>query len=254
MSENIVLITGGFDPIHSGHLSLIKEASSLGRVIIGVNSDEWLIRKKGSAFLNLNERLEITNSIKNVVCSISYNDHDNTSINAIHKVKDMFPKQKIIFANGGDRNKSNVPEQDEFKNDHMVEFVFGVGGNDKKNSSSEILSNWKSPCDIRNWGRSLTYYDSKQSKVKRLELDIGKSISMQYHNKRSEFWFIEEGEGLLWDYDGEKLQVKKRLNKHDTVFIDKYQWHKLENTSSTPLKVIEIQYGEICTEEDIIRL
>lgn len=138
--EKVVLVTGGFDPLHSGHLSYLKEASKLGdKLIVGLNSDNWLCRKKGKNFLPEKERHEILSSIKYVDGCILFNDNDNTAIEAIKNVMMLFPYSQIIFANGGDRTEKNIPEM-VFDN---VIFVFGVGGKDKKNSSSWILKKYE---------------------------------------------------------------------------------------------------------------
>ena len=139
--SNIVLVTGGFDPIHSGHISYLKEASKLGsKLIVGLNSDEWLTRKKGNYFLPFKERATILKSIKYVNKVISFDDTDNTA-NKVIGLARTFGKGKVIFANGGDREKNNVPEIDTWGSNPEVEFVFGVGGN-KTNSSSDILNNY----------------------------------------------------------------------------------------------------------------
>jgi D-beta-D-heptose 7-phosphate kinase/D-beta-D-heptose 1-phosphate adenosyltransferase len=137
--EKIILVTGGFDPLHSGHLAFLKAAKKLGdKLIVGINSDDWLVRKKGKNFLPEQERHEILSSIRYVDGCILFNDQDDTAIEAIKNVKMLFPFAKIIFANGGDRTCDNIPEM-VFED---VEFVFGVGGADKKNSSSWILSKY----------------------------------------------------------------------------------------------------------------
>ena len=139
--SNIVLVTGGFDPIHSGHISYLKEASKLGsKLIVGLNSDEWLTRKKGNYFLPFKERATILKSIKYVNKVISFDDTDDTA-NKVIGLARTFGKGKVIFANGGDREKNNVPEIDTWGSNPQVEFVFGVGGN-KTNSSSDILNNY----------------------------------------------------------------------------------------------------------------
>jgi len=140
--EDIVIFTGGFDPIHSGHISCIKEARNLGRIIIGLNSDEWLVRKKGKFFLPFEERKAIFEEFKQILGVIAFDDSDDTSSDAIRQVMNLFPKNKIIFVNGGDRTEGNIPELKVFRDSSMVSFQFGVGGHDKKNSSSSILSNW----------------------------------------------------------------------------------------------------------------
>ena len=253
MTDNIVIVTGGFDPIHSGHIAYINEASKLGRVVVGVNSDEWLIRKKGQPFMSIQERLDIVKNIKNVMMAITFDDSDGSASNSIRQMRKLFPNNKIIFANGGDRNATNIPEMEAFKDDPMVEFVFSVGGDNKKNSSSWILNKWKAPSEERAWGKFLNYYESEQSKVKRLLISPGKSISMQYHTKRSEFWFVEEGIARVYTLEDGKEVNEGVLQKHDSVYVPVERWHRLENIGDADLSIIEIQYGEKCTEDDIIR-
>lgn len=253
MIDDIIVFTGGFDPIHSGHISCIKEARKLGRVIIGLNSDDWLTRKKGKPFMTFNERKDVLQQFKDVLCVIGFNDSDNSACNAIQKAKEMFPKSKIVFVNGGDRTSTNIPEMVQFKDNPLVEFHFGIGGEYKKNSSSWILSEWKHPSETRHWGKFMTYYESKQAKVKRLVIGPGKSISMQYHNERAEFWFIENGTGKLSTLVEDKEITLKTLEKHQYYYVDVGQWHRLENIGNVDLEVIEIQYGIECTESDITR-
>ena len=132
----IVVVSGGFDPIHSGHLAYFREAKELGMyLIVGVNSDEWLMRKKGYVFMPIEEREEIIKSIKYVNGVNRFNDDDDSAIDLLHKVKYWYPSDEIIFANGGDRNKSNCRELSV----EGVKFVYGVGGKDKLNSSSKIV-------------------------------------------------------------------------------------------------------------------
>lgn len=139
-NKTIVLVTGGFDPIHGGHIDYFNAAKQLGDIlIVGVNSDAWLERKKGQYFMPITERVQIIENLKMVDNCILFNDNDNTAIEAIKNVKALYPNCEIIFANGGDRTKDNIPEM-VFDD---VEFVFGVGGTDKKNSSSDILRKWK---------------------------------------------------------------------------------------------------------------
>lgn len=136
----IVLVTGGFDPIHSGHISLLNQAALLGdKLIVGINSDDWLTRKKGQPFMTWQEREIIISNLHMVNEVISFDDSDNTAIDSIRKVKEKYPNDGIIFANGGDRTKDNIPEM-VFDD---VQFVFGVGGTNKANSSSWILEKWK---------------------------------------------------------------------------------------------------------------
>ena len=137
----VVLVTGGFDPIHSGHIKYMKEARELGdELIVGLNSDEWLTRKKGKPFMPFFERAEIIQNFRFVDSVISFDDMDGTSIQAIKKVRELYPNHTLIFANGGDRNTNNVPEMS--VKDNKLIFKFGIGGDAKQNSSSWILNDW----------------------------------------------------------------------------------------------------------------
>ena len=254
MSEDIIIVTGGFDPIHSGHIEYINNAAKLGRVVVGLNSDEWLSRKKGKPFMSYDERYSIVSNLKNVMCAIAFDDSDNSAIDAIKKVRQMFPKNKIVFANGGDRTVDNIPEMSILGEDQNLQFVFGVGGDNKKNSSSWLLNDWKSPGEKRVWGKFLTYYDSNLTKVKRLLLEPGKSISMQFHAFRSELWFVESGVGEVSTLAADGVErTLKTLNLHDYHEVPRFTWHRLKNTGKEPLSIIEIQYGEACIESDIVR-
>ena len=139
---NIILISGGFDPIHSGHIKLINDANKYGDVIVLLNSDEWLRNKKGKEFLSFDERKIIMQNIKGVIDVIEFDDSDKTCIDGIKKAKSLYKNNIIKFANGGDRNNETTPEK-EFCDKNDIETLFGIGGNDKSNSSSWILKKWK---------------------------------------------------------------------------------------------------------------
>jgi cytidyltransferase-like protein len=252
--KTIVLITGGFDPIHLGHIAYFQAAKKLGDVlIVGVNSDDWLTRKKGSPFMSYTERSTIVRNILGVDFVINFDDNDGTAKHAIRMVRQSYPQDKIIFANGGDRTKENIPEMDIV--DDNLEFVFGVGGEDKKNSSSWILQEWKAPKTERQWGYYRVLHEpNKNVKLKELTVDPGKSLSMQRHKDRAEFWFVSEGTATVYTInhktDCEPIGMFK---EHQHIWIPKESWHQLCNETELPLKIIEIQYGENCVEEDIER-
>jgi D-beta-D-heptose 7-phosphate kinase/D-beta-D-heptose 1-phosphate adenosyltransferase len=251
----IVLVTGGFDPLHSGHIAYFKAAKALGdMLLVGVNSDAWLTRKKGSPFMPYKERADIIDNIKCVDGIVyDFDDADGSSKDAILEVRKHFPEDTIIFANGGDRTPTNIPEMD--IRDNNLEFVFGVGGEDKKNSSSWILQEWKTPKTERPWGYyRVLHEDGPHVKVKELTVDPGKSLSMQRHQYRHEHWFVTEGTATVNTLDAdENIVMKNFVMKNMQTYIGHKEWHQLVNQSNVPLKVIEIQFGEQCIEEDIER-
>lgn len=254
MNDNIVVFTGGFDPIHSGHIDLINEAAKMGRVVVGLNSDEWLSRKKGQAFLPFIEREKIIKQFKNVMQVISFDDTDGTAIDAIRKVKSNFGSaHSIIFVNGGDRNEGNIPELEFFKDDPKVDFIFSVGGDNKKNSSSWILEKWKYQKTYRDWGYWRVLDDKETVKTKELVIEVGKSLSDQRHFYRSEHWYVLSGK-LQIDLEPPEGQKQVQvLSPHTTYVIKSEHWHKAINIGTEPVHVIEIQYGKKCLEDDIER-
>ena len=136
--DKVSLVTGGFDPIHSGHISYFKRAKDLSNyLIVGLNGDPWLKRKKGQYFQCFTERADIVRHLSMVDAVISWDDADDSALGAIAKCLEI--SEKVIFCNGGDRIKSNIPEVTGYSDDPRVEFKFGIGGEEKMNSSSWIL-------------------------------------------------------------------------------------------------------------------
>ena len=247
----IVLVTGGFDPLHSGHIEYFKSAKKLGdKLVVGINSDAWLARKKGQPFMPITERMSIIENLKMVDHCVIYDDNDGSSIEAIRNVKTMYPNDSIVFANGGDRTSNNIPEM-VFDD---VEFVFGVGGENKMNSSSWILREWKQPKTLRQWGYYRILHHVSGCKVKELTVEPGQSLSMQRHSKRSEYWLVSEGmcDVMAMMNDGYQLP-SKTLTKHTSYNISVGDWHQLNNPYNIPCRIVEIQYGEECDELDIER-
>lgn len=248
----VVLVTGGFDPLHSGHIAYINAAKKLGDLlVVGLNSDEWLTRKKGQPFMPFDERLAVIGTNHNIDYIINFDDTDDSACNAIQAVREKFPDATIVFANGGDRTKNNIPEMDII--DDNIEFVFGVGGETKKNSSSWILQEWKAPKTERSWGYYRVLHEVDGCKVKELTVEPKQSLSMQKHKYRTEHWIVTEGRCKLRAYDNKGILVETTHVKHDTIIIDPDAWHQLINPFSKPCKIVEIQYGKKCTEDDIKR-
>lgn len=131
MTKKTVMVSGGFDPIHPGHIDMIVSASRYGDVIVVANSDAWLERKKGYKFMSFVARKAILEQIKGVLYVTHVDDSDGTVCEAIRRIKPTF------FANGGDRGKSNTPEQD-VCDELGVQMLWGVGGTNKIYSSSSL--------------------------------------------------------------------------------------------------------------------
>ncbi len=134
--KKVVAVSGGFDPIHIGHTRMIQDARKLGNVIVFLNTDEWLKRKKGYVFMTWQERAEILLSIKGVKEVYSAMDEDNTVCEALRFYK------PDVFANGGDRKPGRVPEY-QVCEELGIEMAFSVGGDDKPQSSSWLVEKSK---------------------------------------------------------------------------------------------------------------
>ena len=249
----ISVVSGGFDPIHSGHISYLKSAKEIGDyLIVALNSDEWLINKKKKVFMSFEERKNILSNIECVDEVLSFDDdNDGTCINALLKIKETYPNEKIIFCNGGDRNENNIPEMAV----DGIYFEFGIGGVDKKNSSSWILKNWKFESENRVWGLFYNLFDSPDVKVKELVIKPKKGMSFQRHKERSEIWLVSKGScEVLYSNDKPDSKVKRTLKKFDKFLISKGDWHQIINPFEEDCHIIEIQYGDSVVEEDIERL
>ena len=248
----ITVVSGGFDPIHSGHISYINAAKQYGDyLVIALNSDEWLRQKKGKEFMPFQERKSILENLKNVDEVLGFEDDKlGSCINALEDIKLKFPKDEIIFCNGGDRGKDNIPEMLV----SGITFEFSVGGDDKKNSSSWILKNWAYDNEKRIWGEYFNLYEDNQVKVKELIVEPKKGMSLQKHYKRSEIWLVSHGKCLI-NYSKESPEKVEEilLNKHDSIHINLGDWHQITNPFNESCKIIEIQYGEETIEEDIER-
>lgn len=247
----IVIVTGGFDPLHSGHLSYLKSAKALGDwLIVGVNSDEWLERKKGQAFMSQIERFQIIDALGMVDQTVAIlDDQDDSCCNFLQETKELFPDHKLIFANGGDRNADNIPETDV----EGIEFAFNVGY-EKSNSSSKLLQNWKSPKTDRPWGYYRVLHEVPGTKVKELTVEPGQTLSMQRHFDRWEHWHVSSGKCIVHTQTEGGYQLpSKTLEKHDQYSVLVNEWHQLANPFDKPCKIVEIQYGIRCVEADIER-
>jgi len=253
-----ILLTGGFDPLHSGHIKLINDSKNYcDHLTIGLNSNEWLKRKKGTYFMSFDERLQILSNLQAVNNVIDFNDDDNTASDAIHKSLDF--AEKVIFANGGDRNKDNIPEYKIFNSNDRVKFIYAVGGSDKKNSSSVILKtyyeNMTKNKTLSNtkfdkpWGSYEVLLDGDGFKLKKITVKPDQRLSLQFHKMRSEHWVIVQGNALVTI---NKNETVKSVN--DYAYIPINSEHRIKNIGKDDLKFIEVSLGKYLEEDDIVRI
>jgi len=219
LNKESIVKSGGFDPIHPGHIAMIENASKYGDVHIVLNSDAWLIRKKGFYFQPWEDRKKILEAYTKNVHSVD--DSEGTVCEALGRIKPTY------FGNGGDRTNKNTPELD-LCSKLGIKPIFELGGG--KYSSSSVV-NAKSRVDTR-WGWYHVLIDMPKLKVKILNVKLGKSLSLQRHTERSEFFFMPNGE--------------IRMNLPGV-------WHKLTAPEDRDLTVLEVQLG-ISEESDEERI
>jgi D-beta-D-heptose 7-phosphate kinase/D-beta-D-heptose 1-phosphate adenosyltransferase len=217
--KKTIVISGGFDPIHPGHIAMIEDAAQFGEVHIVVNSDAWLIRKKGFFFQPFTDRKKILQAYTEHVHAVD--DADGTVCEALRRI------QPTYFGNGGDRKKDNTPELNVCE-ELGIEPVFDLGGG-KYSSSSALNAKQRVPT---RWGWYDVILDMPMVKVKMLHVEAGKQLSLQRHNKRSEFFFMPNGE--------------VQINLPGV-------WHAPSAPTENSLDILEVQIGE-SEEEDIERI
>ena len=151
-SNQTVMVSGGFDPIHAGHVAMIRDAAKHGDVIVVANSDEWLMRKKGFVFMPFEERRDILKEIKGVIIVAAVDDSDGTVCDALRKIRPDY------FANGGDRENVNTPEA-RFCRENGIEMMWGIGGGKIQSSSSMVKSatQKKRSKDLEKWRNQVAY-------------------------------------------------------------------------------------------------
>tara|TARA_R110000824_G_scaffold50752_7_gene141533 strand:- start:6867 stop:7601 length:735 start_codon:yes stop_codon:yes gene_type:complete len=242
MGEDVVptiVLSGGFDPIHSGHLAMIKDAEAYGDVHIFLNTDEWLLRKKGFIFMPWDERAEVLRSIKGVDSVWMAKDTDNTVKESLKEYQNSID----YFGNGGDRKETNSPETDFCYETENITPVFGLGG-EKTNSSSSLISNALNRANVkRKWGsyQTVCIRETESSLHKKVKLLFVEGfLSKQTHQKRHETWLLVDGD--IETHEGKMIPGK-------AVMINAGDMHWMEGKGI----VLEIQTGSYLGEDDIER-
>ncbi len=249
----VIVVSGGFDPLHSGHIKYFNSAKKLGdRLIVALNSDAWLANKKGKPFMPFKERKILIENLKMVDEVIHFEDDDLGSCSlGLEKVKEMHPNEKIIFCNGGDRNKENIPETKV----SGIDFRFNVGGSEKLNSSSWLIKDYFNNFEERIWGKFYNLFKDESVRIKELVVNSGKGLSFQRHKFRNEIWFVSKGKCLVrhGNSNNENASEETELNSEELFHVPANKWHQIINPFDVDCHIIEIQYGEKTVENDIER-
>ena len=249
----IIVVSGGFDPLHSGHIKYFKSAREIGdRLIVALNSDKWLSKKKGKFLMPFTERKIVIENLSMIDEVIDFDDDEiGSCIDALTKIKKKYPNDEIVFCNGGDRGQDNCPEMGV----KGIKFIFGVGGEIKMNSSSQILKDWQYCREKRVWGEYYELFNDNQIKIKELIIYPGKGMSFQRHFNRNELWFVSKGKCKVKHSKKSPEDFNEiDLVLEDVFHINKSEWHQLINIFDEPCHIIEIQYGDETNENDIERL
>ena len=244
------LVSGGFDPVHVGHLRMFQSAQSLSdKVVLLLNNDEWLIKKKGKPFMNQDQRKEILNEFISISEVIIQTHSDKSSSEAIKDFVKNNPNKTICYCNGGDRsNIKNILEADICKKLGVV-LEFGVGGDEKVESSSQLTKNYLGNIEKRPWGSYQIIAKNNGYQIKEINVSYGSKLSLQKHSNRSEFWQIIKGKSKITIENNEYY-----LKEKEFIYIPENTIHRIENIGNEKLIFIEIQLGKNLNEEDIIRL
>tara|TARA_B100000927_G_scaffold242135_1_gene203804 strand:- start:5102 stop:5881 length:780 start_codon:yes stop_codon:yes gene_type:complete len=244
------LVSGGFDPVHVGHLRMFQDAKKLSdKVIVLLNNDEWLIEKKGKPFMSQEQRKEILEEFESISKVIIQKSNEKSSSKAIQEFAYKNERKNICYCNGGDRSNIENIREAEICKKLNIDLIFGVGGEEKIESSSELTKNYLGNVEKRPWGNYHVIAKNTGYQIKEIIVLKNSKLSLQKHKSRSEFWQIVKGKS--------KITIEEKeyyLKEKEHIYIPKNSIHRIENIGNEELIFIEIQLGEDLKEDDIIRL
>lgn len=245
-----VAVSGGFDPLHIGHVRMFERARKLGdKLLVIVNNDNWLKAKKGFAFMPETERKELIGSFpfvdKVVLTSHAPNDPDRGVVRELKKLR------PAIFANGGDRVAGNIPEYVACK-EFGIAMKFNIGHGGKVQSSSWMIEAARKPASrsVRPWGEYFSWDKGEGWNLKTIRVKPGMRLSLQYHHRREEWWLLVEGDAQAITKDEDGLHTTE-LVKGEVFRVLKGQTHRLASRGGGT--IVEVAYGDF-DENDIVRI
>ena len=246
-----VAVSGGFDPLHIGHVRMFEAARKLGdKLVVILNNDNWLRAKKGFVFMPQKERAELLRILpcvdKVVITDHKKDDDDHSVSRSLAKLK------PAIFANGGDRFKKNIPEVAACKR-LGIKMVFNVGRGGKVQSSSWMIRDVSRNFlrSVRPWGEFYGWDTGKNWYVKTMYVKPKKRLSLQYHHHRSERWILVQGD-LTAVIVKDGTRIEHPLKVGETFLVHKGTIHRLMSKGGGT--VVEVAIGSTFNEDDIVRL
>lgn len=255
----IVMTSGGFDPLHVGHLRCILGAVEIAqerfrlsgiehKVVVVVNGDGFLMRKKGMSFMPHEERMEMVAGIRGVDAVVGWDDGTQTVKGCI---KALRPK---VFAKGGDRSaREFIPEAD-ICDEVECEIIFGVGGALKIQSSSNLINNKEvdmasgDKVTFKPWGYEVLLIKTGVYAAKILNIDSNKRLSRQYHPVKDET--IHVLSGILTVELGPDGDDVRTMRPGDTLHVEPGTVHRFCATTSS-VKLFEVSTPEL---DDLVRI
>lgn len=246
----IVAVSGGFDPIHIGHIELFRQAKALGdELVVIVNNDNWLRMKKGFSFMPESERIALIATLP-FVDRVVLTNHtpDDKDRSVVQSLREIHPH---IFANGGDRGEANTPEA-EFCEGAGIQMAYGIGGG-KIQSSSWMLARALEQTQNFNrpWGSYVNHAGGHDWHLKTLRVSAGARLSLQKHRLRDELWILVNGDATVFIGESAESLQSHQLTKHEPFHVAAGTLHRIQSRHGCT--IIEIINGEYL-EGDIERV
>jgi D-beta-D-heptose 7-phosphate kinase/D-beta-D-heptose 1-phosphate adenosyltransferase len=258
-----VAVSGGFDPLHIGHVRMFKAARKLGdKLVVILNNDNWLKSKKGFVFMPQKERMEIIKEFPFVDRVVLTSHKSDDPQDAYHRSvsRDLKRLKPAVFANGGDRDKKNAEDPNsslycdiQTCRELGIKMVYNVGRGGKVQSSSWMIKDAVKGIarSVRPWGEFYGWDSGDTWYVKTLRVLPSKRLSLQYHHKRSERWVLVEGEATAITVQNGKT-IETPLTVGETFLVHQGMPHRL--TSHKGGLLVEVAIGSSFDENDIVRL